>query len=97
MQQRPFSGWPLVCLFFFKYIASGSSIFFLIHLFTTVLGLQCCARALSSCSEEGLLFLVVLGLLMAEASLVAEHRLYGVEALGAVPLGCRLSSCRTQA
>ena len=35
--------------------------------------LHCCARALSSCSERGLLFAVVHGLLIVVASLVAEH------------------------
>ena len=35
----------------------------------------CCAWAFSSCSEQGLLFVVVRGLLTAVASLVAEHGL----------------------
>ena len=39
------------------------------------LDLHCCARAFSSCGEQGLLFAVVCGLLIAVASLVAEHRL----------------------
>ena len=39
------------------------------------LGLCCCTRAFSSCGEGGLLFVVVRGLLIAVASLVAEHRL----------------------
>ena len=39
------------------------------------LGLCCCARASSSCGEQGLLFVVVRGLLIAVASLVTEHRL----------------------
>ena len=39
------------------------------------LGLCCCARAFSSCGEWGLLFVVVRGLLIAVASLVAEHGL----------------------
>ena len=39
------------------------------------LGLRCCARAFSSCDERGLLFVAVRGLLIAVASLVAEHRL----------------------
>ena len=39
------------------------------------LGLHCCARAFSSCGEQGLLFVAVRGLLIAVASLVAEHRL----------------------
>ena len=39
------------------------------------LGLRCCARAFSSCSEWGLLFAAVRRLLIAVASLVAENRL----------------------
>ena len=41
----------------------------------TALGLHCCARAFSSCSKWGLLFVVVRGFLIAVASLVAEHGL----------------------
>ena len=40
-----------------------------------VLGLCCCTRAFSSCSEWGLLFVAVRGLLIAVAPLVAEHGL----------------------
>ena len=47
------------------------------YLFLAVLGLRCCARAFSSCSEQGLLFIEVHRLLFAVASLVAEHRLTG--------------------
>ena len=47
----------------------------IIYLFRTVLGLRCCTRAFSSCGERGLLFVVVRGLLIAGASLVAEHGL----------------------
>ena len=39
------------------------------------LGLRCCMWAYSSYSEQGLLFLVVHRLLIAVASLVAEHGL----------------------
>ena len=46
---------------------------FLINLFLAALGLHCCARAFSSCHERGLLFVAVRGLLIAVASLVAEH------------------------
>ena len=46
-----------------------------IYLFLAVLGLCRCARAFSSCGEQGLLFLAVRGLLIAVASLVAEHGL----------------------
>ena len=44
-----------------------------IYLFLAVLGLCCCVQAFSSCGEWGLLF--VAGLLIAVASLVAEHGL----------------------
>ena len=53
---------------FFKFI-------YLIYLFLAVLGLRCCAWAFSSCGERGLLSIAVHGLLIAVASLVAEHRL----------------------
>ena len=38
------------------------------------LGLQCCVWLFSSCGEQGVLFIVVCGLLIAVASLVAEHQ-----------------------
>ena len=47
-------------------------IYVFIYLFMAVLGLHCCAWAFSS-GERGLLFVVVLGLLMAVAFLAAEH------------------------
>ena len=47
----------------------------LIYLFLAALGLHFCARSSSSCSERRLLFVEVRGLLIAVASLVAEHRL----------------------
>ena len=50
--------------FFFSYLS---------YLFLAALGLPCCARAFSSCSEWGPLFVVVHGLLIAVASLVVEH------------------------
>ena len=40
-----------------------------------MLGLCCCARALSSCGELELPFVAVRGLLTAVTSLVAEHGL----------------------
>ena len=43
--------------------------------FLAALGLHCCAWALSSCGKQGLLFIVVRGLLIAVASLVAEQGL----------------------
>ena len=50
-------------------------VFFKIYLFLAVLGLRCCAQAFSSCSERGLPFVAVRGLLIAVPSLVAEHGL----------------------
>ena len=52
-------------------------LFFKIYfiLFLAALGLCCCVRALSSSGEQGLLFVAVRGLLIAVASLVAEHGL----------------------
>ena len=46
-----------------------------IYLFLAALGLRCCVWAFSSCGERGLLFVAVRGLLIAVASLVAEHGL----------------------
>ena len=43
--------------------------------FLAALGLHYCARAFSSCDERGLFFIVVRGLLIAVASLIAEHGL----------------------
>ena len=57
------------------------SFFFLIYLFNlfilflAALGLCCCARTFSSCGEQGLLFVVVHGLLIVVVSFVAEHGL----------------------
>ena len=41
----------------------------------TALGLRCCAQAFCSCGEQGLLFVAACRLLIAVASLVAEHGL----------------------
>ena len=46
-----------------------------IYLFLAASGLCCCAQGFSSCGEQGLLFVAVPGLLIAVASLVAEHGL----------------------
>ena len=48
---------------------------YLFNLFLAALGLRCCVLAFSSCSEPELLFVAVRGLLIAVASLVAEHGL----------------------
>ena len=49
--------------------------YFFLKFILATLSLHCCTRAFSSCSELGLLFVVVRGLLIAVASLVAEHGL----------------------
>ena len=71
-----------------------------------VLGLLCCARAFSSCSKRGLLFILVCGLLIAvtsrcrawalgaRASVVVAH---GLSSCGSWALERRLSSCGTRA
>ena len=64
-------------------IADQHSFYFLflnlfIYLFIYILaalGLRCCVQAFSSCGKQGLLFIVVRGLLIAVASLVPEHGL----------------------
>ena len=51
-------------------------IYLFIHLFIlVVVDLCCCARVFSNCGEQGLLFVVVCGILTVVASLVAEQRL----------------------
>ena len=73
-----------VCLLFLEVLLLGAhkfriflKVFFLknFFLFLAALGLHCCGRAFSSCGERGLLFVAVHGLLIAVASLVAEHKL----------------------
>ena len=45
------------------------------YLLMAALDLCCCAQAFSSCSKQGLFFLVLHKLLIVVASLAAEHRL----------------------
>ena len=54
---------------------SSKFIYLFIYLFLAGLGLRCCMQALSGCSERGLLFVAVRGLLIVVASHVAEHGL----------------------
>ena len=65
------------------------------NFFFSVLGLRCCMRAFSSCSEQGLLFVAVRGFLIAVASLVVGHRPQSAQASVVVALA--LSSCGTWA
>ena len=50
-------------------------LFYYYYFFWLPLGLRCCARAFSSCSKQGLLFVAVLRFLIVVASLVVKHRL----------------------
>ena len=69
---------------------SNLCIFIYLFLILAVLGLCCCVWAFSSCGEWGLLFVAVRGLLIAVASLVAEHGLSARRLLVVVAhrLGC---------
>ena len=58
-----------------QYLFLNFIIVYFIYLFLAALGLCCCVQAFSSCSERGLLFVAVRGLLTAVASLVVEHGL----------------------
>ena len=60
---REFSIYLFIYLFIYLY---------LIYLFLAVLGLHCCTWAFSSCSERGLPFIAVHGLLIFVASLVVH-------------------------
>ena len=66
---------PYVYNLYLSSILFLKNLFIFIYLFLAALGLRCCARAFSSCGEWALLIVVVLGLLIAVASLVAEHGL----------------------
>ena len=59
-----------VFLFLFLFLK-----FIYLFLFLAAVSLRCCMRAFSSCGERGPLFYEVRGLLIAVASLVAEHGL----------------------
>ena len=67
----------------FRHLMIIKNFFFFFNLFYLfiylfiwlLLGLRCCARAFSSCSKQGLLFVAVLRLLIVVASLVVEHGL----------------------
>ena len=59
----------------FKTGSSFFVVFCFFFYFLAVLGLRFCARAFSSCGEQGPLFIVVRGPLTVAASLAAEHRL----------------------
>ena len=70
-----------------------------IYLFMAVLGLRCCAQPSSSCSEQGLLFVAVCGLLIAWLLLLRStgSRCVGFSSCGSQALERRLSSCGAQA
>ena len=57
-----------------------NGIFIIIYLFLAALDLHCCSWAFSSCEGQGLLFVVVRGLLIVMTFLVEQHRLWGTQA-----------------
>ena len=61
----------------YQIFSHAYSVFFkkIYLLFLAVLGLHCCTQSFSSCGEQELLFIVMCGLLVAVASLTAEHGL----------------------
>ena len=87
--QKGLAEWSSIQLstFFFFLMKAYLFIYLFIYLFLAVLGLRFCARAFSSCSERGPLFIAVRGPLTVMASLVAEHKLQTR----------RLSSCGSRA
>ena len=77
---------------FYSYLFFFNLFIYFIYLFLAALALPCCVHAFSSCGQQGLLFVAVHGLLIAVASLVAEH---GVQARGSPQLW--LAGSRAQA
>ena len=61
-------------MLFFFLLKKFTFFYLFIYLFMTVLSLRFCARAFSSCSKWGPLFIAVRGPLTIAASLVVEHR-----------------------
>ena len=84
---------------FFYILIFLNKFIYLLYLFLAALGLRCCSRAFSSYGERGLLFFAVHGLLIAVASLVAEHGLLvrGLSSCGLRALERRPSSCGARA
>ena len=74
---------------------------FLRYFFLTVLGLHCCRLVFASCSEQGLLFLAMHGLLLLQSASsrcgLRELKVAGFGSWRSWALGCRLSSCGTWA
>ena len=58
---------------FFFFLIFSNFILFYLFLLLAVLGLRCCTWTFSSCGKQGLLLVVVHGLLTVVASLVVEH------------------------
>ena len=80
--------WNLLCCWALNlFLKDAKDAFIYLFIFLAVLGLRFCARAFSSCGEQGPLFIAVHGPLTVAASLVAEHRLQMR----------RLSSCGSRA
>ena len=82
--------WPLSLLSKCELLTPLNTDWLLFYLFIWAVIVFVVAQGLfSSCSQQGLRFLVVGGLLIAGASLVAEHRLSGTQASVAAARGLR--------
>ena len=78
-----------------KYFFKIKFIVAIVKIFLVVLGLSCCARVFSSCTERGCLLDVMGRLLIAMASFAAKYRLSGARA--SVVAACGLSRCIVRA
>ena len=72
---------------FFLFFVFNKFIYLFIYLFSAVLGLCGCTWAFSSCGEQGLLFVVVCGLLIVVACLCCEAQALGARASVVVARG----------
>ena len=79
--------------FFFTLLVVSIYLSF-IYLFMAVLGLRCCAWAFSSCSERGLLFVAVRGLVIAVACLCCRAWALGARASVVVAHGLSFFAAR---
>ena len=78
----------------FMYFSDSFVLNHFVYLFLAVLGLHCCARALSSCGERGLFFLGVCWFLLLWSR---GSRCVGFGSCGSGALECRLNSCGARA
>ena len=85
--------------FNFKFFIFINLFILFYYLFLAALGLRCCARAFSSCGEQGLLFIAVPGFSLWWLLLLRStgSRRVGFSSCGSQALGHRLSNCGKRA